>query len=401
MSYDVLDPAAARLWNYTPDWSNGFNVKRSYWTDVSLSRDNSEQRRALRSNPRFEISYRTRPSGDDFREAKHFLRAWQNKPTVIPDFSRHALLTDGSIASSTELEIDPLPVWAVAGQRAVLCGGSTSEEILIDSVAGVTITLTDPLANTWAEGSVLRPTFFGLMNGRIQQSRLTPGASDINVELEAYPGGSPPRDAGSAWATFNSREIFTQDPDFIGGMSVAGIWPVETIDKNRGWTAQFRPIDRHEQMVEAEFRGMTAALAFEVEQFFDRHKGRRTAFYLPSGEKDFDLAASAGSGTSQFLSTGLDIATDFGAIDYAAVETALAVYLTDGSRIYRRVTDIDSSGGNSRITVNAAWGVGLSTSNVARISWMPIARFASDEMTTSWKTPLAANARLAFQTVRR
>jgi hypothetical protein len=75
--------------------------------------------------------------------------------------------------------------------------------------------------------------------------------------------------------------------------------------------------------------------------------------------------------------------------------------LTDGTHIYRRITDIASSGGNSLVTVNAAWGTALSSGNVARISWMPVCRFGSDEMTTSWETPLHARSRLTFQSVRR
>jgi hypothetical protein len=65
----------------------------------------------------------------------------------------------------------------------------------------------------------------------------------------------------------------------------------------------------------------------------------------------------------------------------------VAVCLTDGTIIYRRITDIAASGGNSVVTVNAAWGTALSSANVARISRMPLSRFASDDMTTSWRTP--------------
>jgi hypothetical protein len=52
MSYDVLTPAAARLWPYAPDWSRSFDVTRSYKTDIFTSRDGTEQRRAIRDAPR-------------------------------------------------------------------------------------------------------------------------------------------------------------------------------------------------------------------------------------------------------------------------------------------------------------------------------------------------------------
>jgi hypothetical protein len=154
-------------------------------------------------------------------------------------------------------------------------------------------------------------------------------------------------------------------------------------------------------MSEAEYSGLNVASAAALEQFFDRMKGRRTAFWMATGEKDFALAATAAAGSSAFLSTGPAIAADLGAIDYAAEAMAVAVFLTDGTKIYRRITDIAASGGNSQITISGTWGVALTTANVARISWMPLWRFASDEMTTSWRSPLHAQARVTFQSVRR
>lgn len=400
MSYDVLAPEAARLWRFGPDWRSGFNVRRSFWTDIVTSRNNTEQRRALRNSPRFGLDYRATVKGSELSEANRWLRAWQNKPTVIPDFARWARLTGASIVGASTLTVSPLPAWAAEGQRLVLCG-DVMEEVLVDSVAGTTINLVEPLANAWAIGAVLRPTFFGLLAAKTSSSRLTPGAAEISVDFEAYPGGSPPRAAGAAWATLGTREVFTLDPDYHSSPSVSYVWPVEQVDAKRGRTAQFRPIDRAERTLEADISGLDVTTATQLEQFFDRMRGRRGAFYVPTGEKDFSLAATAGSGTATFLHSGLDIADDFGSINYANIETAIAVFLTNGTRIYRRITDIAASGGNSLITVSATWGTALTTANVARISWMPIYRFASDDFTTSWQTPLSARARVSFQSVRR
>lgn len=400
MSYDVLTPEVARLWPYSPDWRGGFNVRRSFKTDIAPSRDNTEQRRAVRFNPRLAVEYRTTAGGDDLRAVNHWLRAWQNKPTIVPDFSRWARLTGASIVGQDELTVSPMPVWAAEGQRLILCGDVT-EEVLVTAVAGSTITLEDNLANAWAIGAVLRPAFHGLFEGRMTSSRFTKGAAEISVALSAYPGGEPPRTAGTAWATFNSREVFTLQPDYAGSPSLSYAWPIDEVDFEFGRTAQFRPIDRAERTVEADFNGLTAAQVGEVEQFFDRMKGRRGAFYMPTWEKDFVLAATAGSGTSAFLAEGPEIAADFGSTDYATVETAIAVCMTDGTHIYRRVTDIAASGSDSLITVNAAWGVALTAATVARISWMPIWRFASDEMVAAWRTPLHGNVRLTFQSVKR
>lgn len=399
MTYDVQSPEAASLWPYLPDWRSGFNVRRSFLTDIKGSRSNTEQRRATRDAPRISVDYRTVLADDELRGAEQFLRSWQNKPTIIPDFARWARLTGSSSGGASTLTIAAPPAWAAEGQNLVLCGDEV-EQVLVSGVAGSTVSLADPLINAWATGAVVRPTFFGLFEGRINSSRWTKGAAEIAVTLDCYPGGEPPRDVGTAWATLNDREIFTLEPDYSGAPSLGYIWPVEQVDFDRGRTAQFRPVERAETLRECDFNGLSLATAGETEQFFDRMKGRRGAFYLPSGAKDFTLAAIAASGTSTFLASGTSIASLFGSIDYATVEEAISICLIDGTHLYRRVTDIGASGGNSLVTVDSAWPSDLTTANVARISWMPLVRFASDEMTTNWVTPLSAGTRLTFQSIR-
>lgn len=401
MTYDVLTPGVARLWPYSPDWSRPFDVRRSFLTDIAgPSRDGTEQRRATRDTPRLSAQYQTVVDGADRRAADHHLRSWQNKPVVVPDFVRWALLTAPSSSGSTSLDVTSPPSWIAIDQPLLLCAAGAQEEVLVTGVAGSTISVDDPLVNDWSAGAIVRPTFFGLFDGKIASTRPNGGTASISVSIDCYPGGEPPRDAGSAWATLGGVEVFTPIPDYASAPTVSHLWPVDQVDYGRGRTAQFRPVDFMARTLEAEFTGLGLADALALEQFFDRMKGQRTAFYLPTWEDDFGLAASALSGSSAFLASGSALATDFGSVDYSTVTEGVAVCLTDGTILYRRVTDTAASGGNSLVTVNAAWGVALSTANVARISRMPLSRFAADEMVTSWRTPLSASASLSFQQVK-
>jgi hypothetical protein len=396
MSYDVLTPEAAQLWPYQPNWSQGFNVKRSYSTNVFDSRDDTEQRRAIRFNPRLSIQYATTLKDADRREAERWLRTYQNKPTIVPDFARWTRLTGASAGGTSALTVSPMPAWAAPGQRLVLCGAAL-ESVLVASVAGTTITLAAPLTGSWDSGSVLRPTFFGLFDGRLTSQLFNKTAEQINLSLDVYPGGEPPRETGTAWATLGSREVFTLQPDFASAPSMSYLWPVEQVDFDRGRTSQFRPTAWPQTAFEADFNGLDGATAAAAEQFFDRMKGRRGAFYLPSWTRD---GAFVSAGASSITVTGASLAQQYAGFDFAAYEVGIAVCMSGGD-LYRRITAINTSGANSLITVSPAWGTALNAGNVARVSLMPLARFASDDMTTSWRTPLAARIRFAFQTVRR
>lgn len=397
MTYDVATLSAARLWPYHPDWSAGFEIRRAFLTDITVSRSNRERRRAMRDVPRISTSYSTNVTGTDLQDAKHYLRAWQNQPSAVIDFSRYVATTGSSSATDTTLTIASPPAWIAAGRLAVICSGGAMELVEIDGVAGSTVTLADPLESSWASGSIVRPAIFGLLNARMQGSRITRGTHSLNVRVAAYPGAEPPEDEGTASDIFNSYEVLTAEPDFAQQPSLDHIWPVEQIDFGIGRTAQFRPIDRQELMVECQFSGLTPAAAQAIEQVFLRSKGRRGAFYRPSCEKDMTLAANT-SAVAYFDAVGTDLVADFGGIDYAANPTAIEIVQTNGTRTRKLITGITASGANSRVAFSGA--LSLTVAGVARISWMPLVRFASDEMATSWRGPAAGTIRTTFQTVK-
>lgn len=398
MTYDLGTLSAARLWPYQPDWARGYELRRAFLTDVFRSRNNTEQRRALRDVPRLSASYQTNVAGDELQAAKHYLRAWQNQPSAVPDFARWARTTAPSSGGASALTMASPPAWIAAERLIVLCAEGTLELAEIESVAGSTINLADPLANAWPSGSVVRPALFGLLDGRMRGSRITRGAQAVDVRIAVYPGGEPPEDEGAASVTFNGYEVFAAEPDFSGSPSVDYLFPVEQIDYGIGRTAQFRPVDRAEQLIEAEFTGLSPDDAQEIEQVFLRAKGMRGAFYRPSCEKDMTLAANA-SASATIDVEGTALADDFGSIDYGANDVAIEIVQTSGTRLHRLITAIAAVGGNSRITLSAA--VTVTTATTARISWMPLARFASDELATRWRSPVSASIRATFQTVKR
>jgi hypothetical protein len=397
MTYDVGTLSAVRLWPYHPDWSSPFEIKRAFLTDITTSRNNRERRRAMRDVPRVSASYSTVATGADLQAAKHYLRAWQNKPSAVPDFSRHVATTGSSSGGSSALTIASPPAWLAAETMALICGGGEMELVEITGVAGSTVSLADPLANAWPSGSIVRPIIHGLLDARVRASALTRGTHRLDVRIAAYPGGEPPEDEGTASDTFNGYEVFTAEPDFSSQPSIDHLWPVEQIDFGIGRTAQFRPVDRLEQLVECQFSGLTPATAQAIEQVFLRAKGMRGAFYRPTGEKDMTLAANT-SGLARFDAVGTDLADDFGSTDFAANPTAIEIVQTNGTRTRKLITGITVSGSNSRITFSGS--LSLTVAGVARISWMPLVRFASDELATSWRGPAAGIIRATFQTVK-
>lgn len=399
MTYDLGTLSAARLWPYQPDFTGGYEMRRAFLTDIITSRNEKEQRRALRDVPRLAAAYRSNVGGTDLRDAKHYLRAWQNQPAAVPDFSRWARTTGSSNSGTATLTLASPPAWVAADRLAVLCSSDGTRELVeITSVADPTINLASNLINTWPSDSILRPVIHGLLAGQLRGSRLTRGTHALEVSVSAYPGGEPPEDEGTATDLFNGYEVFTAEPDFASPPSLDYQFPVEQIDFGYGRTAQFRPFEIAQQLVECEFSGLSVSAAQSIEQVFLRAKGRRGAFYRPSCEKDITLASDTAA-TAYFDAAGSDLVDDFGGYDFVENETAIEIVETNGTRTRKLITGITASGNDSRVAFSGA--VTLATATVARISWMPLVRFASDELSTIWQSPQSARIRAGFQSVRR
>ena len=395
MTYDLNTPGVPQLWAHEPDWSSSYRVRRAFLTDIFAARSSREQRRAIRYAPRLSVEYSAVVSGDAQRAADQFLRGGMNRPAAMPDFSRYATSTGSSLLGASALTIASPPAWVAAGQVLVLCAtGGVFEAVVVESIAGATINLVDPLVRAWPAGSIVRPGLFGLL-GAAQGSLYTPAASRLALAFNAYPGGEPPEDEGTATDTFNGLEVLSQEPDWSGPPSMDYVWPVEQVDFGHGRTAQFRPVGQLQGILEAQFVGLSAASAAALEQVFLRAKGMRGSFYRSTCRPDMVLHADVTGAT--ITVEGSAIATDFGATDFAAVSQAVEIVQRDGTRLRRLVTDIAPSGGNTAVTLNSS--VALTTATTARISWLPRVRFASDELVTEWITPQLATIRAAFQQV--
>lgn len=398
MTYDLNTPSIARLWPHEPDWSSGFRVRRSFLTDVAgPSRSGFEQRRALRDIPRMAVEYSAALNGSELRGATQALRAAQNRPAVVPDFSRFVRTTALSSGGSSTLTIASPPAWVAEGRQVILCAGSGVFEVaIVASVAGSTITLSAPLSAAWASGSIVRPGLFGLLAPSLRERQHTGAASEFSVRFNVYPGGEPPEDEGTEGTLFNGLEVLTMEPNWQRNPTRDWLFPVEQVDFGVGRTAQFRPIDRAQGLLEAEFTGISAASAAAIEQFYLRRKGMRGAFYRSTCRPDMALNADV-TGTT-IVVAGSAIASDFGAFDFSEGEYAIEIVKTDGTRLRRLVTDIGASGGNSAVTLSSS--VTVTVAGTARISWLPKVRFASDDLVTNWLTPQIATVTAAFQTVR-
>lgn len=385
----------ATVWPYLPNIRlEPYVVAREFRTEIIVSRNGKEQRRALRQTPRKRVEYLTGVAGDCLRDFDRSMVSAQRELLAIPDRVRVVRLA-GLAGGATSVVVDPVPSWITAGAALLLVDGSRVAARTVAGVAGTTVTFVESEVASWPAGTRLHPALHGHLEPSIKAPLISPrGVAEVSVVFEVDPGSDPADAISAAPVTFQSREVFLTRPNRWRRIEITRAQEgAATVDYGFGRARRFFPFDFATRMWEADYTGCDFQRSDAIRQFFDRMKGRRGEFYMPTWQPDFVPV----SGISAAGST-LIVAGALSTFINDPVYSAIALRKADGGWLLRRVTDIVPSGGaNSEITVNAAWGETVALADIALVSWLPVWRFASDILTMSWPREDVAEMRLSLQ----
>lgn len=368
----------ADIFPFKANWATSPEVLLAFRTDIFRSRSGKEQRRALRTTARRTVSYTAMCCHADFVKFTRLMGAKQNVLWTFPDWLR-SVGTYGCLAGEDYLTLrDSAPAWLTEGATVVLCDGDTLTQITIEAIDAYTLTVAAPLPAT-SPFAVLRPVYTGLLAAMKQRTE-TSTVGTIAVEYQVTPGSVPLSDNLFFANVVDGKEVFAFPWNWGEEVSAQYEWPVENVDYGRGVITTSRPVD---------FGTVTQSVTMirqgdqidGLMRFFERQKGQRGQFWMPTGTEDMKLVSTAASGATTFTVEGTEIANLFGVDE---VYKGIAVYMRDGRRIYRKINSIISASGNSVITVSAALTFAVAPDDVAKICWMRVSRLASDEVTLEY-----------------
>lgn len=394
----AINPTTAAVWSFKPNWAQGFRVKHEYKTEIITSRSGKEQRRALRTTPRREIEFESRVICSERREFQGLMIKRQNSPFVIPDWSRHATLAADTALGSAVLTLVTAPAWLVVG-RAVFLYDRSSRPVVahVVSVIGTSVTLSTSVTKTWAARAIVVPAPVGFFDRNFGASLPTNDIAIAAAKFSVWPTSEPKSVPAAASVTFNSREVFSLPVNWKEGRDDTFIWGAEMLDYARGAMGYAQPVAFPTQTRRCDLLAGSDVEAQAILDFFDRMKGQRGEFYLPSGTHDLPPAANLTSAGTTLRVAGTDTYQNYGG---STVYRALCVVRVDGTRIYRKVSTVTLSGGDSLITITGGtWGTLMTPTDILRIEWMPVFRLASDVLTLDWVTDTAARTSLTMQMI--
>ena len=387
----------AVIFPFAPQIRRGpYTVTHEYRTDVITTRSGREQRRALRQTPRKRVQYMMAETGDCLRAFDRAMLTAQAELLAIPDRVRYATIAAGIAGSGTTATVDAVPLWLVDPSTVVLMAPGRQALRTVTDITGLVVTFAESEATAWPADTRLHPALQGYLAAQLEAPLvMTRGVIETEVSFEVDPGSEPAEDAGTAAVTLGGHEVFLTRPDKFQPINLTRQQDgAEVADYGMGRVSRYFPIAFATRVMRGHYTACSPAKAELLRQLFQRMQGRRGEFLMPTFQADMVPVSGLTAAGTTLTVEGTEVDA---AYDGSTVFKAVAIRLTSGTWITRLVSGLAPSGGNTVVTVTAAWGVTVEPSGIDYVSWLPLWRFGSDELAFVWQREDVAQITPALQ----
>lgn len=397
----TLDVTGRRIlvFPYKPNWANGMSETIEFKTDVLRSYDGSEQRRALRVNPRRGFEYDFHAVNRDAQRLESLIWGWGYRNFTLPVWTDGTTVTADAPAGSTTLICDTTTKSFRPGDFAVVYqDSSTYEAVQVYAVDDTFIWTQYPLQFDWPAGTRLYPAIVAHLPQTIGLQRYTDtvvaGRATFTSSADETYANLP--DA-AAPVTYDGLEVIMVQPDWKEPLSNEFTRETKVTDSGVGPVGYY--VKETYPRIVRPFRWLlrTRQEILDFRAFVARMRGQVKTCWIPSWHDDFHLAATVQATATSIKVEGIEFS------DLVGVDTnrdRLMIVLNDGSIYYRRITDTTLDGDITVFGINANFGRIINPSDVKRIHILLKCRLASDKIEIPWQTDSIATPQVVFTTVK-
>lgn len=393
-----------KVWPFLVDWSSEVTVNYAYRSEVITSRDGTEQRRALRDEPRMEFGFTSLVDDYDFRNFVADMSSWHGKPTVVPDWSRYVDLTRSHTAEESSLNLNGSDTWLRSGALICISWGDPSESHAIvrkiTSVSGSSAMLSTSIGEDIPSDARVMPAYVGRLEAKTSASQYSERTSSVKAKLTVEPGYENQIVPEIAPLAYDGRELFVMEPDWSKPLSLSFEATVETLDYGVGRVSHYNPVSYTDRVTTLTYMATGRTEADALRDTFRRQRGQQGEFFMPTFTEDLRLKSTLSFGESKMRVQGV---TALKAYESSLVYRNIIVFFNDGSYTPYDVIAVeavsDAQGDDTTFDLRPVPARSLVQSEIRMICWLPLSRFASDEITVQWTTDQIANIGVTMKTL--
>lgn len=384
----------ARLFNFPVNWSGKLIEEYGYKTDIFVSRNGTESRRAVRHNPKITKTFEViAPTSDISAKLQGSLSGGMPYPYLIPDYVRSSLLQHTIPSDSDDVQLYPVSSTRFVNTKPKRVYDASLSPIAVDDG------FTSLFPTNWQleAGDPIYPADVAFINDNPTVQQLTASACKVSLvfTLATADAASPFKYSINSQFKVNGMPVFPVEPSRDSYTTAFNFTP-ETVDYERGKVSRFVPISYTGKIFNQSFLRVTRNDADDIIKFFHMARGRLRPFLISTWNNDMTLASNISIGNPTVLIAGTHAHHNY---KHDPAYRTIALRMVDGSlRVFSiESSEVDGSNTEFHLVTNA--GSDINKDNVVSVSWMPWVRFASDILTVTWLTDQVAAVDLKFQTI--
>ena len=396
--------------------------KISYLTQICTAWDNSEQRMALRSEPRRYIAYDY--IGIESWQSQYLRMLTYQAQTQLIQFPLwHAAcrLSEQQYIGQSAVAVPTHGLWGFRNIGAVELwtddqAGGVKYDLNYITANGA-LGLKKQLKSNWmADSTMAIPVFYGVLQQDSSYTNLQASATELTMNLELIQNQSAPT-FPTAWDEFHDEKMPIESqfregmPGYYFGAEVFRYMPQWEDDLSAKFTRNANRLDYNvgvfrfdlksynpTESRDIKFAGISRAEIYNMQRFFMRQKGRWKSFWVPTWLNDIELAGDQPSGQTYLL-------TKFNQFWKYYAKTSrrknIILFYIDGSSEILSIAgySTDDTGTYGKIYLDEPLKHDLRIKRVRMISFFARCRFASDDLTTDYETTGIATIQMSFQEV--
>lgn len=355
-------------------------------TDVLVAEDQTEQRRALRKNPRQSFAWEMfLEDGPERSLFENILFDWQSRVFGLPVWHESTPLTAAVTGGATTV----ITVASTAdadyrdGGLVVLWESQTKFDVLnLVSHTATTLTVLNPPASSYtpkADLVLVAPLRLAVADRGARGSRYLLGQDRFRATFRVKDNDSNLADA-STFSTLNSKVLLDDFNFSAGQMDEDYQHEIVVVDGHVGLTQEDTRQDRHRRASVKGFVLNTKAGLWRVRKLLHFLRGRQTSFYLPTFSKDLTPIATMTSGQVTLAITNVGY-TNFVRTRQPKNIIRVVPVAGAGSPFIRTISGSSvASSVQENITVTSAWPSTLTPAQIERIAFVEKVRQDSDSV---------------------
>lgn len=350
-----------------------------FLTDILRSANGKEQRIRVRNYPRqvFDLFYHI-PEGEELRKLEAFLYKWHPQTFGVPVWFEAKKLTAAATTGDTTLYLPTSYADFREGSLLIVWSDyKTYDALEIGTINANSIVTTSGVTRDYPRGAKVMPLRTAITKQEISGDKYPVNLHTVAIKFYITDNEV---DIGSTagFSSYNSKVMF-DDPNWIPRETNTDTLKnnVHSIDNLIGSPIQFSDWVNSHFISSKGFFCRNPQKVWEMRQVLHALAGRQKSFYLPTFYNDMVVVNTLTNGTDAMDIENISY-TDF--VNATQPNKSLYIVLNDGTIITREVQSasvIDAT--TERLIVDANWPYDILPTDIRRISYLRLGRFARDE----------------------